>query len=233
MLRQSAGCSILITNVLMIKAMEYNAKQLQIIEVAERLFAGKGFSGTSIRDIAHEADINVSMISYYFGSKEKLIEALFEVRSVESVARLETIISNEELSPLQKVYILIDSAIEKLMGNQCFHNIMLREQLSGDDRTPVISDLIFQLKYKNWKGLESIIHEGQQKGHFRENVNISLLSATLHGTVNQVITTQSFFRKINNLEHLRQSEFEKDLKRKLSIHLKSIFKATVTYETIE
>ncbi len=62
--------------------MEYNAKQLQIIQVAERLFAAKGFSGTSIRDIAHEADINVSMISYYFGSKEKLIEALFEVRFV-------------------------------------------------------------------------------------------------------------------------------------------------------
>lgn len=218
---------------LIIKVMEYNAKQLQIIEVAERLFAGKGFSGTSIRDIAHEADINVSMISYYFGSKEKLIEALFEVRSVESVARLETIISNEDLSPLQKVYILIDSAIERLMGNQCFHNIMLREQLSGDDRTPVISDRIFQLKYKNWKGLESIIQEGQQKGHFRENVNISLLSATLYGTINQVITTQSFFRKINNLEHLSQAEFEKVLKCKLSIHLKSIFKATVTYETIE
>lgn len=218
---------------LMIKEMEYNAKQLQIIEVAERLFAGKGFSGTSVRDIAHEAEINVSMISYYFGSKEKLIEALFEVRSIESAARLETIISNEDLSPLQKVYILIDSALERLMGNQCFHNIMLREQLSGDDRTPVISDLIFQLKFRNWEGMESIVHEGQRKGHFRKNVDISLLSSTLYGTINHAITTQSFFRKINNLEHLSQAEFEKDLKRKLSIHLKSIFKATVTYETIE
>lgn len=218
---------------LIVNKMEYNAKQLQIIHVAERLFAGKGFSGTSIRDIAHAADINVSMISYYFGSKEKLIEALFEVKSVESTTRLETIISNDDLSPIQKVFILIDGAIDRLLGNQCFHNIMLREQLSGEDRTQVISDLIFNLKFKNWEGLDTIIKEGQNKGHFREDINVSLLSATLYGTINQVITTQAFFKKINKLELLTQEEFEKDLKLKLSKHLKSIFKATVAYETIE
>ena len=213
--------------------MEYNAKQLQIIQVAERLFAGKGFSGTSIRDIAHEADINVSMISYYFGSKEKLIEALFEVRFVESAERMENIVSNEDLSPLQKIYILIDGVIDRLLGNQCFHNIMLREQLSGEERTQVISDLIYQLKLKNWQGINSILREGQLKGHFREGVDPSLLSATLYGTVNHVLTTQSFYRKINNLESMDQAEFEKYLKHQLSKHLKSIFKATVAYETIE
>lgn len=213
--------------------MEYNAKQLQIIQVAERLFAGKGFSGTSIRDIAHEADINVSMISYYFGSKEKLIEALFEVRFVESAERMENIVSNEDLSPLQKIYILIDGVIDRLLGNQCFHNIMLREQLSGEERTQVISDLIYQLKFKNWEGINSILREGQIKGHFREGVDVSLLSATLYGTVNHVLTTQSFYRKINNLESLGQEEFTKTLKKQLSKHLKSIFKATVAYETIE
>lgn len=213
--------------------MEYNAKQLQIIQVAERLFAGKGFSGTSIRDIAHEADINVSMISYYFGSKEKLIEALFEVRFVESAERMENIVSNEDLSPLQKIYILIDGVIDRLLGNQCFHNIMLREQLSGEERTQVISDLIYQLKLKNWEGINSILREGQIKGHFKEGIDVSLLSATLYGTVNHVLTTQSFYRKINNLESLGQEEFTKTLKKQLSKHLKSIFKATVAYETIE
>ncbi|MCF0056168.1 TetR/AcrR family transcriptional regulator [Dyadobacter sp. CY356] len=213
--------------------MEYNAKQLQIIQVAERLFAGKGFSGTSIRDIAHEADINVSMISYYFGSKEKLIEALFEVRFNESAERLDNIVSNEDLSPLQKIYILIDGVIDRLLGNKCFHNIMLREQLSGEERTQVISDLIYELKLKNWQGINSILREGQEKGHFKESIDATLLSATLYGTVNHAITTQSFYRRINSLESLGQDEFDKSLKQKLSKHLKSIFKATVAYETIE
>ena len=44
------------------------------MEAAEELFAEKGFSGTSVRDIADAADVNVAMISYYFGSKEKMLE---------------------------------------------------------------------------------------------------------------------------------------------------------------
>ena len=79
-----------------LNTMDYNAKQLQIIEVGERLFAQKGFAGTSVRDIAQAADVNVSMISYYFGSKEKLIEALFNVRIDEARTRIESIIGNDD-----------------------------------------------------------------------------------------------------------------------------------------
>jgi AcrR family transcriptional regulator len=46
---------------------EFTEKQLAIITTAERLFSIKGFEGTSVRDIAQEAGINVAMISYYFG----------------------------------------------------------------------------------------------------------------------------------------------------------------------
>jgi AcrR family transcriptional regulator len=52
--------------------MDFNDKQIKIMEAAEELFAEKGFSGTSVRDISDAADINVAMISYYFGSKEKI-----------------------------------------------------------------------------------------------------------------------------------------------------------------
>ena len=49
----------------------FNDKQIQILEVAEILFAEKGFDGTSIRNIAKLAKINIAMVSYYFGSKER------------------------------------------------------------------------------------------------------------------------------------------------------------------
>ena len=35
--------------------MQFNEKQLQIIGTAEKLFAARGFDGTSVRDIAEEA----------------------------------------------------------------------------------------------------------------------------------------------------------------------------------
>ncbi|MBN2675657.1 MAG: TetR/AcrR family transcriptional regulator [Alphaproteobacteria bacterium] len=47
-----------------------------ICEVATKLFAEKGFNGTSIRNIANKAKVNIASINYHFGNKENL---LFEV----------------------------------------------------------------------------------------------------------------------------------------------------------
>lgn len=50
------------------------SKEENILFAAEKLFAEKGFEGTSTREISKAANVNISMISYYFGSKEKLYE---------------------------------------------------------------------------------------------------------------------------------------------------------------
>src|SRR5437868_5791557 len=111
------------------------------------------------------------MISYYFGSKEKLIEALFEVRSKDFLARLESLLLNADLSPIQKVNLMIDGVVERLIEKQCFHNIVVREQLTGN-RTPIISDLLRTMKMKNLRAMEGIIEEGQQLGVFQKNVDV-------------------------------------------------------------
>jgi AcrR family transcriptional regulator len=43
--------------------------------VAKKRFARDGYSGTTVRDIADEAGVNVALISRYFTSKEGLFEA--------------------------------------------------------------------------------------------------------------------------------------------------------------
>ena len=50
----------------------------KIMEVATKLFAEKGFDGVSTRDICKQANINISMISYYFGGKQELYQAIIE-----------------------------------------------------------------------------------------------------------------------------------------------------------
>ena len=44
----------------------------KILTIARVLFADHGFDGTSIRDIAKEADVNVASVNYHFASKENL-----------------------------------------------------------------------------------------------------------------------------------------------------------------
>ena len=123
--------------------MEYNDKQVQIMETAEALFAEKGFNGTSIRDIAEKANINLAMISYYFGSKDKLLEALFSYRGEHLKLKLESMIEDRNVSSFDKVYTLIDHYIDKVMQQQCFARVMAREQVLN--HTGIISQLIFQI----------------------------------------------------------------------------------------
>ena len=213
--------------------MKYNPKQLQIIGIAEKLFAEKGFSGTSIRDISQEADINVSMISYYFGSKEKLIEALFEVRAEDFISSLEELLINLDLSPMQKVNLMIDGVVDRLIATRCFHNIVLREQLSGDNRTPVLSELLDGLKSNNLMAMQKLISEGQQTGEFQGNIDVLMLSTALFGTINQAISTQAFYRKVHDLQALSQQDLENHLKQKLSVHLKKLFRVNLIEELNE
>ena len=48
----------------------------RILKAAIRLFAKKGYNGTSVRDIVKEAGINISMISYYFNGKKGILEEI-------------------------------------------------------------------------------------------------------------------------------------------------------------
>lgn len=210
--------------------MEYSEKQLQIIEAAERLFATNGYEGTSVRDIAQEAGVNLAMISYYFGSKEKLMEALFDCRGGYIKFTMENVLKNEDLSPLQKINVLIDAYIEKIFTQQYFHRIMAREQMSRHFGESVISDMITQAKKKNQELIGQLIQEGQKKGIFKKRIDIPLMLMTMFGTANQLITTQHYYRDINNMQDVPDDEFQKHIKKKLSHHLKTLFKAILTYE---
>lgn len=53
-----------------------NTKQ-SIIDAALHLFHANGYDGTSIRDIAHKANINPANIAYYFKNKNGLLEHCF------------------------------------------------------------------------------------------------------------------------------------------------------------
>lgn len=51
-----------------------NPSKQKVIDAASLLFFQNGFHGTSVRDIAEKASVNVSLISYYFKSKQGLLE---------------------------------------------------------------------------------------------------------------------------------------------------------------
>ena len=196
------------------------------METAEVLFAEKGFNGTSVRDIAEKAHVNLAMISYYFGSKDKLLESLFDYRGEHIKLKLESMVEDKTLGSFEKLDLLIDHYIEKIMTQQCFSRIMLREQVVN--HTGITAELITQMKKRNQQIISKLIHQGQKKGEFKRSIDIPLMMATLVGTAGHIIATQPYYREINNLQSMSEEEFQKHMKKKLSQHLKKLFKAILT-----
>lgn len=62
---------------------ELNETKEKIISCARILFADNGFEGTSIRDIAKAADVNVASVNYHFSNKEKLFGEILQAGYLE------------------------------------------------------------------------------------------------------------------------------------------------------
>ncbi len=208
--------------------MEFNEKQTQIMEAAELLFAEQGFNGTSVRDICEKAGVNLAMISYYFVSKEKLLEALFAYRGEQAKLKLESLIQRDDLSAMDKIFQLIDHYIDKVMGRQAFHRILAREQVIT--HSPEISALILQMKKQNQSLVAQIIKAGQKKGEFKKTVDVPLLMGTLIGTASHLLTSRHIFRELDNKQDMTDPEFDAYAKKKIGQHMKTIFKSLLTDE---
>ncbi|MBU2869175.1 TetR/AcrR family transcriptional regulator [Colwellia sp. E2M01] len=65
----------------------------KILDVADVLFANKGFNGTSLREITSQANVNLAAVNYHFGSKKELIKAVMSRYMDELSPQLESALS--------------------------------------------------------------------------------------------------------------------------------------------
>jgi AcrR family transcriptional regulator len=50
-----------------------------VLQAARARFAARGYDGTRLRDVAADADVDVALVSYFFGSKDGLFAAAMEL----------------------------------------------------------------------------------------------------------------------------------------------------------
>lgn len=64
----------------------------RILLAAEQVFLEKGMDGARMQDIADRAGINKALLHYYFRSKEKLFDAIFEANFKQFIPVLDKVI---------------------------------------------------------------------------------------------------------------------------------------------
>lgn len=204
---------------------DFNEKQIEILLVAETLFAQNGFEKTSVRAIAKDAQINVAMVSYYFGSKEKLLEALIIYRTKDLHFEIASI-SKDNLEPIEKIKKIIDLYINRINCNKGIYRI-LHFELTNEKNDSRL-DALNEIRKTNLESLTNIIEEGQEKGVFRKEIIIPLIPATILGTYFHFHMNKFYFQELFDLQS--EEDFENYIKTALSKHIQQTIIALLTYE---
>lgn len=124
----------------------------EILNVAEQLFAEKGFDNASTNDIIHKIGIARGTLYHHFGSKEEILDALVDRMTGQSISRAEAVISDQSiplLDRLSKAVISLDAGsgagaevFEQIHKpqNALLHQKMQERLLSGV--VPLIAKLV-------------------------------------------------------------------------------------------
>lgn len=96
--------------------MSGGATKEKILDAAEELFSEEGFAATSIRAITTRAGVNLAALNYHFGSKDGLIDAVFE-RRIGALNRERTRLLDEvESKPSREGVISLEGILEAFLS---------------------------------------------------------------------------------------------------------------------
>src|SRR5438067_824249 len=196
-------------------------KREHIINIAIGLFATKGFEGTSIRDLAAAADVNVAMVNYYFGSKEKLFESMVEHNVAYTRGAFDEIFNDNSITEIDKIDKIIDLYVTRIFSNREFHKVMHHEiQLN---QRPELGKAISDVIGKNYQIIKNIIEAGIRKKEFRK-VDVALTIATMTGTFNSLVLS----KKVGKLLLCKESEElpydDEKFRKRVADHLKQMMR---------
>ncbi|WBV61336.1 TetR/AcrR family transcriptional regulator [Chryseobacterium camelliae] len=203
------------------------SKEENILYAAEKLFAELGFEGTSTREIAKAANVNISMISYYFGSKEKLYEKLVEYRMNEGQFFSKDILERTDINEWEKIEKIVDQFSSRVRHHKCFYRIMQREQLHT--KNPQIIEFLKQTKMGFIAMYSKILESGLEKGIFTKNPPIYLLHATVSGTLFYASNAKEMYKEFLN-DTAEDEVFDEKYYTELNKHIKYLLKDLLGYE---
>ncbi|MFZ2632308.1 MAG: TetR/AcrR family transcriptional regulator [Desulfosalsimonadaceae bacterium] len=180
----------------MVVKKKMEARKKQILTVAAKVFAEKGFQETTISEIAQKAKISEASIYEYFTTKEGL---LFSIPAE----------SAKEIFDLMEFHLkLIRGSANKL------RSIVYLLMQSYQTHTEFASIIMLILKHnkrfleteghlvirQGIKNINKVIEEGIASGEFRKDLNPYLVRAIIIGTIEHLVTNWIMTGRPENLE---------------------------------
>ncbi len=166
----------------------------KILDTATELFLKKGVDRVGVREIASKAGINLSLMNYYFQSKEKLFETIFDLL-VKDKAELLRQILESDLSIEDKIRGYINTYIDILIDKPILVSFVMSVIHRNPDRIKTMGAIL--ALYNSEKFCDHIEAESKA-GRVRkvdpEQLYVSIISLILFPfAIKELITDRNKF----------------------------------------
>lgn len=153
----------------------------KLLTAGTELFAAKGFAGASIRELASAAGVNSALISYHFGGKEGLYEAVITAQYERVIGKFETIARTE--APVADK---IRMYAEVIRRNHTEDQPLMARLIQGELTSPTacLENVVRKYTVRISGIISGIIREGIEQGEFREDVEPLFATLSLAGMLN-------------------------------------------------
>jgi len=192
----------------------------RLLQVAQALFAERGYRGTSLRDISARIGIKAPSLLHHFASKDALYLAVLDRIFI----RLEAAAGSMAAGPgshRERIERGVGSAIDFIAARPHFDRIMWNEFI--DDKS-VGRQMLKRRVPPLFNAMVDFIREGQQQGEFRPEVDpfhfvMSLISVTIG-----YFTTGAVVRRIWNTDLLDGPTMERRKREVADMVERTLFK---------
>jgi AcrR family transcriptional regulator len=128
---------------------------------ARKLFADKGFDGTSIREITRDARANLGAVTYHFGSKQALYASVLEHVFADLARRTEAAAAAPG-TPEARLRGIVAAFFDFFADAPDAPRLVIREIASGAAPAPAVP-----LMRRNLAAIRTVIRDGIDSGRFR------------------------------------------------------------------
>jgi AcrR family transcriptional regulator len=158
-----------------------------VLDIAEGLFADKGFDGTTVADIALASELAKGSLYQLFQSKEEIIAAIISRKIDAFISRIDEILS-QLASPADIIRQIIVAKLEMVWESRKFAKIFLNELkgFHGCDEKSLVEARRSEMD-RLFNRMEEVVSEGQRIGEIRSDISSEILLAAMTGFSNGVV----------------------------------------------
>lgn len=164
----------------------------RLLQAAKQLFAVRGFENTSTAAIAEAAKTSESQLIKHFGTKEGLLERIFD----DGWRRMSYISTTLQVihSPREKLRMILELMLNALESDPALKELMLLEgrRLRKADSTIVLTEGYLQFVAT----LDTVLETIHREGAFRPGVSVEGLRSALIGMMEGMLRDQVLGRRI-------------------------------------